>query len=222
MSLPELNDTLNSRLETLLNYHILDTSPEKEFDSITRLATYICKTPFALITVLDSDRQWIKSRIGLDLTETQLHEAFCAYTIQDDQVFQVKDSLLDDRFADNPLVHDAPYIRFYAGAPLISPGGHRLGSICVLDTKPGELNEEQQDALKVLAGEIISHLEMRKKNREVQETLAKYEEIYNMFDSSAELHCVMDRETNIQMINRSVEKFLKKRFTNFFLLSKRA
>ena len=208
MSLPELNDTANSRLETLLNYHILDTSPEKEFDSITRLASYICKTPFALITFLDSDRQWVKSRIGLDLTETQLHEAFCAYTIQGDQVFQVKNSLLDDRFADNPLVHQAPYIRFYAGAPLISPNGHRLGSICVLDTKPGELNEEQQDALKVLAGEIISHLEMRKKNREVQETLAKYEEIYNMFDSSAELHCVMDRETNIQMINRSVEKLL--------------
>ena len=208
MSLPELNDTANGRLETLLNYHILDTSPEKEFDSITRLASYICKTPFALITFLDSERQWIKSRIGLDLSETQLHEAFCAYTIQDDQIFQVKDSLLDERFADNPLVHQAPYIRFYAGAPLISPEGHRLGSICVLDTKPGQISEEQQDALKVLAGEIISHLEMRKKNREIQETLAKYEEIYNMFDSSAELHCVMDRETNIQMINRSVEKLL--------------
>ena len=208
MALPELNDTANSRLETLLNYHILDTSPEKEFDSITRLASYICKTPFALITFLDNDRQWIKSRIGLDLSETQLHEAFCAYTIQDNNIFQVEDSLLDERFANNPLVHEEPYIRFYAGAPLISPNGHRLGSICVLDTKPGKIDQEQQEALKVLADEVMSHLEMRKKNREIQETLVKYEEIYNMFDSSVELHCVMDRETNIQMVNRSVEKLL--------------
>ncbi|NEU10226.1 PAS domain S-box protein [Flavihumibacter sp. R14] len=208
MALPELNETVNNRLETLLDYHILDTSPEKEFDSITRLASYICKTPFALITFLDSERQWIKSSIGLNLKETQLHEAFCAYTIQDDNIFQVEDALLDERFDDSPLVHKDPYIRFYAGAPLLSPSGYRLGSICVLDTKPGRLTDEQQDALKVLAGEVMSHLEMRKKNREIQETLIKYEEIYNMFDSSAELHCVMDRETNIQMVNRSVEKIL--------------
>lgn len=198
----------DNRLKTLLDYHILDTAPEREFDSITRLASYICKTPFALITFLDDQRQWIKSSFGLSLKQTQLHEAFCAYTIVDDAIFQVHDSLLDERFAENPLVHEPPYIRFYAGAPLISPDGYRLGSICVLDSQPGELSLEQQDALRVLAEEVISHLEMRKKNREIHDTLIKYEEIYNMFDSSAELHCVMDRETNIQMVNRTVEKIL--------------
>ncbi|HUH33168.1 MAG TPA: GAF domain-containing protein, partial [Daejeonella sp.] len=155
------------RLKTLLDYHILDTAPEREFDSITRLASYICKTPFALITFLDDQRQWIKSSFGLSLKQTQLHEAFCAYTILDDTIFQVRDSLLDERFRDNPLVHEPPHIRFYAGAPLVSPEGYRLGSICVLDTQPGELSLEQQDALKVLAEEVISHLEMRKKNREI-------------------------------------------------------
>jgi PAS domain S-box-containing protein len=208
MNLRELHVIEEKRLKTLLDYQILDTCPEREFDSITRLASYICKTPFALITFLDDQRQWVKSSFGVPLAQTPLHEAFCTYTIQGDLIFQVKDSLLDSRFFNNPLVHQPPHIRFYAGAPLISPEGFRIGAICVLNTGPGDLCEEQQDALKVLAGEVISHLEMRKKNRQVQDTLMKYEEIYNMFDSSAELHCVMDRETNILRINRTVEKLL--------------
>ena len=202
------NEVEEPRLKALSSYNILDTDPEKDFDSITRLASYICKTPFALITFIDDSRQWIKSRIGLDIQQTAIHESFCKFTIQSSSIFEVKDSLLDPLFADYPSVINEPFIRYYAGAPLVSPDGYAMGSLCVLDTKPGELTEEQKDALSILASEVISQLEIRKQNREVQDTLSKYQEIYNMFDNSAELHCVMDRETNIQMINRSAEKLL--------------
>ncbi len=196
------------RLKALLDYRILDTLPEQEFDSIARLAAYICKTPFALITFIDDQRQWVKSSVGIKLNQVMLYEAVCTYTIERDEVLQIKDALLDERFSDNELVNHAPYIRFYAGAPLINPEGYRIGSLCVLDTEPGELDAQQQDSLRILAAEVISRLEMRKSNREIKDTLNKYQQIYSMFDSSPELHCVMDRQTNILMVNRSVEKIL--------------
>ena len=208
MNLKRFNEVEEPRLKALSSYNILDTDPEKDFDSITRLASYICKTPFALITFIDDSRQWIKSRIGLDVQQIAIHESFCKFTIQGSDIVEVKDSLLDPLFADLPPVNNEPFIRYYAGAPLVSPDGYAMGTLCVLDTKPGELSEEQKDALYILASEVISQLEIRKQNREVQNTLSKYQEIYNMFDNSAELHCVMDRETNIQMVNRSAEKLL--------------
>ncbi|MBC7744885.1 MAG: PAS domain S-box protein [Flavobacterium sp.] len=204
----QFNDLKEPRVQALLNYNILDTLSEKDFDSITRLASYICKMPFALITFIDDKRVWVKSGFGLDTHQGAIHESFCYYSIQSDEIFEVKDSLLDPLFNDYPSVTNEPSIRFYAGAPLINPEGFALGSLCVMDIKPNGLNEEQKDALQILASKIISHLELRKQNAEAQQTLLKYEEIYNMFDNSAELHCVMDRNSNIKMINRSVEKLL--------------
>src|SRR3954453_1084394 len=122
-----------ARLAALRRYRILDTEPEQAFDDLTLLASQICGTPIAVITLLAEDRQWFKSRVGTSATETARSIAFCAHTIQHDDLFIIPDTLSDERFRDNLLVVGEPGIRFYAGAPLITHGGHALGSLCVLD-----------------------------------------------------------------------------------------
>src|ERR1700761_2861138 len=125
-----LDDSETRRLKALNSYNVLDTLPEKEYDAITRLASYICQVPVALISLVDSDRQWFKSKVGLDASETSRADAFCHHTIQDDDILEVTNALDNDTFKNSALVQNEPNIRFYAGAPLIDPEGHRLGSLC--------------------------------------------------------------------------------------------
>src|SRR6266849_5378707 len=151
-----------ARLIALDKYAILDTDPEQSFDDLTLLASFVCKTPIALISLVDEDRQWFKSRVGLDASETSRDIAFCSTAILQSDVFVVPDALADERFRDNPLVVSDPHIRFYAGAPLINEDGYALGTLCVVDRTPRELAPGEKEALKALSRLVLAQLEFRR------------------------------------------------------------
>ena len=155
------------RLKVLWQYEVLDTVPEEVFDDLTELAARICEAPIALISLVDEKRQWFKSKVGTTVNETSRDLSFCAYAINQADLFIVPDATRDERFADNPLVTSDPKIRFYAGAPLITPDGHALGTLCVIDKVPRELRPEQQQALRILSRHVVSQLELRRRSREL-------------------------------------------------------
>lgn len=162
------------RLKLLDSYKILDTLPEEDYDAIAQIASGICNTPIALITLVDKERQWFKSSYGVNVSETPREIAFCAHTIlNSDELFIVNDARKDKRFFDNPLTTEKPNVVFYAGAPLNTSEGHALGTLCVIDTKPNNLNDSQKESLKLLANQIVSLLELRKKNEELKTVNSK-------------------------------------------------
>ncbi len=145
-------------------YGVVDTLEEEAYDDLTRLAAEVCQVPIALITFLDHDRNWFKSRIGMQQTQAPRESAFCEHlTMQNDEVLIVNDALTDPRFSDNPLVVGNPHIRFYVGAPLISRSGHTLGAICAIDTQPRELDAKQIDTLQFLSKQVMERLEERRR-----------------------------------------------------------
>ncbi len=150
------------RIAALEKYAILDTDAEQSFDDLTLLASFICKTPIALISLVGEDRQWFKSRVGMDATETSRDIAFCSTAILQSDVFVVPDALADERFRDNPLVVSDPHIRFYAGAPLINEDGYALGTLCVVDRTPRDLAPGEKEALKALSRLVLAQLEFRR------------------------------------------------------------
>ncbi|XLS29848.1 GAF domain-containing protein [Flavobacteriaceae bacterium M23B6Z8] len=151
------------RLLDLESYRILDTPEEQELDELTQIASYLFETPISLITFVDDKRQWFKSKVGVEISETSRDISFCQHTLNNpDEVLVVDDPLQDERFKDNPLVINQPAIRFYAGAPLKTPNGNVLGTLCVIDDKPRTFTENKIKALQLLAKKAMDYLEMRK------------------------------------------------------------
>ncbi len=161
------------RVKALLNYQILDTFSEAEFDNITELVANICNVPTALISLIDDKRQWFKSAVGLEVTETPREISFCQYTIMGQKILEVPDAQLNPIFRENPFVTDAPHVRFYAGAPLTTPDGFNIGSLCVIDQVPRKLDESQRKALTTLANHVVFQLELRIKNRVLKDEVER-------------------------------------------------
>ena len=165
-----------ARLQALHRYDILDTPTEADFDDITRLASEICEVPISVVNLIDRDRQFFKSEIGLGVRETPLDISICAHAILEQGVMIVPDTRLDSRFDGNPLVEGEPHLRFYAGALLESSDGHPIGTLCVLDSRPRILTELQITTLRVLARQVMTQIELRHayaRERKIAETLQR-------------------------------------------------
>ena len=164
MQKPQIPLNESDRQAALERYNILDTLPEQEYDDLTQLAASICGTPIALISLIDRDRQWFKSRVGIDATETPRDIAFCGHVVANNEVLNIPDVHQDPRFADNPLVVNEPKIRFYAGVPLRTSDNFTLGTLCVIDRQPRDLTPTQIQQLEALSRLVISQLELRRNN----------------------------------------------------------
>jgi PAS domain S-box-containing protein len=182
------------RLEALKDYHILDTQKDEAFDKLTRLAALICGTPISLITLIDSERQWFKSKVGIDIPETPLELSFCRYAIQQETLLEVSDASADERFKNNPLVHSDKGYCFYAGYPLIDQRGYALGSLCVIDKKKRSLTAEQKEALQLLAESAIELIEQQRRKQEI----AEFEKL---FQQSEDFICIVNAEGKLTRWN---------------------
>ena len=205
-----------SRLDALASYNILDTLPEKEFDRLTQLASIICGAPIAIITLIDKDRQWFKSKIGLNASEMPRDISFCQYTINDESLLEIEDARKDELFLSSPLVTAQPNVRFYAGCPLTDPDGYAIGSLCVMDFEVRKLTAAQRHSLTLLANEVVSQIVFRKKNAEKE----KLEKLLNL---STDMICVAGTDGYFKKLNAAftftlgwtIEELLAKPFYDF-------
>jgi signal transduction histidine kinase len=168
----------SERLSALYEYDLLDTMPEKEYDDITRIAADICGTSISLISLIDNNRQWFKSKFGFEPMESHRDIAFCAHAILDPtKIFVIDNPATDERFHDNPLVAGNPNISFYAGVPLVNDEGNALGTLCVIDNKPNKISKAQEETLKALARQIVAYFDIRKKNQQLARQKKEMEQL---------------------------------------------
>jgi diguanylate cyclase (GGDEF)-like protein/PAS domain S-box-containing protein len=202
------------RLAALHRLNVLDTPPEKQFDDITRLAAAICEVPISVVSFVDRDRVWIKSGVGLAMTEAQRCHSFCAHAVGQDHLFVIPDAAADLRFRDNPFVRGEPNIRFYAGCPLITPDGFRIGALCVTDRVPRKLTPVQIDALEILARQVVAQLLLRQqveaqavqlaaRNRVEAELRASERRFRAIFDSTIQYTGLLDTDGTLLEANRT-------------------
>jgi len=177
MQKPETPENETERIKELRRLKILDTEKEKDFDELVELASIICGVPISLVTLIDTDRQWFKSKKGLLVDSTHRDISFCGHAINGDDIFIIENAVADKRFYDNPLVTDDPNIRFYAGMPIKSENGYKLGTLCVIDSKPKKLSEAQIEALKILSGQVSKLIELRDKKQQLEEKNDKLESL---------------------------------------------
>ena len=190
------------RLEHLESYSVLDTLPEKDYDNLTKLAAEICQTPISLITLLDDKRQWFKSNHGLNVRETPKKQSFCSHAITThEDIFMVKDSREDSRFFDNPFVVGNPRVVFYAGVPLKNASGLPLGTLCVIDHEPHSLSQSQEEALAILAEQVMNLLELRKSKIELENKNQDLQELSDKLEIK-----VQQRTKELEVQNNELEK----------------
>lgn len=216
---PETPAEETARIEHLELYDVLDTPAEAQFDAITRLAAITLETPIALISLVDRDRQWFKSRYGLEAEQTARAISFCRHAVAGRETLVVRDAMADPRFMNNPLVCAAPHIRFYAGVPLETPDGHVLGTLCAIDRRPRELTDAQRETLELLAGQVMALLELRRIGRELVDQTKRLEDqqrrlmerelqLASLLDSMVEGVVVQERSGAILLANPSAEHIL--------------
>jgi len=205
-------DNESERLAALASYNLLDTLPEEDFDELTLLASQICQTPIALISLLDDKRQWFKSVVGELASQTPKEHAFCAHTIvETTEIMVVNDAREDDRFAANPLVTGDPNIVFYAGVPLINEDGFPLGSLCVIDVEPKHLTTDQIKSLKILGSQVIAQMELRKKVALLEQTNEKLLETNTFIQkfASTAAHDIKNPLSSILLTSQALQMRLK-------------
>ena len=194
MNTPLVPENEGGRLAALRSYEILDTFREEEYDKLTALAATICGMPISLVTLIDENRQWIKSSIGMDVTETPREEAICRQTILEPKHLEVADTSKDSRFSELPAVTGEDHIRFYAGYPLIAEGGFALGALCVLDRRPNHLTQKQRESLRLLADIVVSLIESRRKAMD----LDHFEQIFSL---SHDMICIVGTDGYFKRVN---------------------
>jgi len=194
------------RLATLRAYKILDTKPEERFDELTKLAALICGVPISLISLIDTDRQWFKSKFGLSLEETPRAQAFCTHAIMQPEMFVVPDATQDERFAQNPLVTGDLHVRFYAGAPLAARDGHLLGTLCVIDHEPHTLSEAQKEALAILGRLVIANIELRSDLHDLRDALKREATERSASNSATNLDEIISRLQGVASDLQAVRK----------------
>ncbi|GAB7192047.1 hypothetical protein NUM3379_27560 [Kineococcus sp. NUM-3379] len=207
-------DREQERLEALHRYHVLDTAPDPVFDDLAALAAEITGSPTALISFVDADRQWFKAAVSFPFKESPRSISFCAHTIRQSDVAVVEDATADPRFAHNPLVTGDPGIRFYAGAPLVTPDGYALGTVCGIGYEPRTLGPSQREALRRLAGQVVRELELRRQAAELTATVTGHrrpdppEMLQDVLDGSPALVSVKDTAGRYLLVNRALQQRL--------------
>lgn len=197
-----------TRLRVLRDFKILDTPPEERFDRITRLAQSVFNVPIAVVSLVDANRQWFKSCQGLPVTETPRDISFCGHAILSGSTFVINDALADERFADNPLVTSAPYIRFYAGHPLISPDGSRLGTLCIIDTAPRAFDQAARRQLADLAIMARDQILTNSMQQVLEQAYTNQASLRALFDGANYAIISTDPEGIIRSFNRAAERML--------------
>jgi len=210
MTSPTIPVNEKKRLNSLQEYQILDTVPSNVYDDLTFLASQICDTPIALVSLIDTDRQWFKSKVGLEVNETSREISFCGHAINNPQeIFEIQNTTEDDRFYDNPLVTNDPDFKFYAGIPLVNSEGFSLGTLCVIDTKPKRLSNSQKKSLAALSRQVMHHMELQrqliKQKKFNEEVATKYRLLHTILSTIPQGVIALNEENKFLLINESAK-----------------
>ncbi|MGB5694816.1 MAG: GAF domain-containing protein, partial [Polyangiales bacterium] len=209
---PRIPENEAERLKSLESYRVMDTPPEGAFDDLTTLVARILNVPIALVSLVDADRQWFKSRYGLDAPETPRDVSFCGHVVAEQELLVVPDALADERFHDNPLVTGEPRVRFYAGVPLTTPDGYVLGTLCAIDHDARAVTDQQLDTLKILGRQVADQLELRRQLLLTRDALAGLGEsearLATVFDTAVDAIITIDENGVIERVNAAVERLL--------------
>ncbi len=202
------------RLRALAEYRILGTQPEQCYDDITKIASLTCGTPISLISLVDIDKQWFKSMCGFDTKETSRDVSFCSHAISSPEPLIIEDALLDERFKSNPLVVEEPKIRLYAGFPLQTPNDQRIGTLCVIDRKPGQLSSKQHQVMEALSRQVVTLLELRKRSIRLLDALTHMHNTEGILTTCSYCKEVRDSDGEWQHLEKYLSKITDIRFSH--------